>query len=356
MAWVHSLSPFAVRFGEDFGIRWYGLSYGLGFLAGWMILRALARRGKIMIPPARVGDAIITVALGVIIGGRLGYAFFYRPSLFWTFTGDPPWWELLAVHNGGMASHGGMIGVIVAAWMVSRGWKKQGTGEREGRTTMPHIADVLALVAPVGLLLGRLANFVNAELLGRIVAKPGEPSPWWAVQFPQERLEGDAPALSMEQYVGLGELIDRVRLPSEGDEAGYARVIEQIQGGDRALAQDLAPFLAARYPSQLMQAAAEGLVLGAVLWLIWRKPRRPGVVGAWFLIVYGLLRVLTEVWRLPDAHLEVGRPLGLSRGQWLSVGMVVVGFGVLAWVGRARRPKMGGWGADTGAGAPEAAR
>ncbi len=345
-AWVHTISPFALRLGEDWGLRWYGLAYAAGFLAGWAILRALARRGLVLIPAHRVGDAIIVVALGVIIGGRLGYAVFYRPELFWSVTRSLPWWELLAVHEGGMSSHGGMIGVIVGAWVVSRGWKKEGMSEREGRTPVLHVLDALALVAPVGLFFGRVANFVNAELLGRVVAGPGEPAPWWSVKFPQERLEPGAPDLSLEQQRGLAAVVESVRLPTETFRDGYARLVGEIQSGRPGLADALSPYLASRYPSQLLQAVAEGVVLGVVLAWVWRRPRKPGVVGAWFLVVYGVLRIVTEVWRLPDAHLAVQRPLGLTRGQWLSVAMVGTGVAALAWVSRRVTGKLGGWRTD----------
>jgi phosphatidylglycerol:prolipoprotein diacylglycerol transferase len=109
------------------------------------------------------------------------------------------------------------------------------------------------------------------------------------------------------------------------------------------VARELAPFLAARHPSQLYQAAAEGLVLGGVLWWVWRKPRRVGVVGCWFLITYGVMRIVTEFWRLPDGHLAVQRVLGLSRGQWLSAVMVVVGAALMWHYARREGERLGGW-------------
>lgn len=355
--WVHDLSPFALRFSGDFGIRWYGLSYGLGFLVGWIVLRWLAARGRIGLSVERVGDLMIAVMLGVIVGGRLGYVFFYQPALLWDFTSQFPFWGVLQLTRGGMASHGGMIGVVVAAWMIARGAQDE-MGRRVGRVPMWHVGDCLAAVAPAGLFFGRLANFINGELLGRVIAAPGEQGPAWGVKFPQELIDGHAPRLSAEQAAQLAGILERFRLPSEASvphseffRTGVARLIASIQSGTaqgQKLAAEVAPLLATRHPSQLYQAAAEGLVLAAVLWLIWRAPRLPGVVSAWFLIVYGLLRILTEFYRLPDAHLQLQRVLGLSRGQWLSALMVVLGGVLLAYVlGRARNremPRMGGWG------------
>jgi phosphatidylglycerol:prolipoprotein diacylglycerol transferase len=354
--WVHDLSPFALRLSGDFGIRWYGLSYGLGFLVGWFVLRWLAARGRIGLSVERVGDLMIAVMLGVIVGGRLGYVVFYQPALLWDFSAQFPFWGVLQLTRGGMASHGGMIGVVVAAWIIARGARDE-MGRRVGRVPMWHVGDCLAAVAPAGLFFGRLANFINGELLGRVVAAPGEPGPAWAVKFPQELIDGHAPRLNADQTAQLAAILERFRLPSEAslsyDEffrTGVARLIATIQSGTsqgQKLAADVAPLLASRHPSQLYQAAAEGIVMAALLWLIWRVPRLPGVVSAWFLIVYGLLRIATEFYRLPDAHLQLPRVLGLSRGQWLSALMVVLGGVLLAYVfGRARNretPKMGGW-------------
>lgn len=342
-AWLHTLDPVALHLGP-IPLRWYGLSYAAGFLLAYLTLRWLVRRGACQIPAAHVGDAVVFGALGAVIGGRLGYVLFYQPSLIWTWLDHLPWWGVLAINEGGMASHGGMIGVVLAAWRISRGWST-GSGPRQGACTVRHVLDMFALCAPAGLLLGRLANFVNGELLGRIVAMPGQPAPWWAVKFPQERLTRHAPALTAEQQQELLRLIDTVRLPDETYLQGYERLLARIQDGAPELAHRLEPLIAARVPSQLLQAAAEGIVVGLVVWWVARRPRRPGQIGAAFLISYGVLRVLTELVRLPDDHLAVPRVLGLSRGQWFSVVMIIVGVAGLAWIGRRREPAVGGWGA-----------
>ena len=339
-AWLHTLDPFAIRFTHSFGVRWYGLAYLAGFLVGWWLLRVMARKRWILLTPEQVGDTILALVLGVFLGGRIGYALFYQPSLFVTFSRDPPWWGMLAINQGGMASHGGMIGVILACLWSAR---------RAGVGTL-HLLDAVSLVAPIGLLFGRVANFINGELLGRVVAAPGEPGPWWSVRFPQELLTGHRPRLTPDQQAQLLALLDRTS-PGWDQPAGVGvrgaleRLIDAVQHGTPGLAEQLAPLLAARHPSQLYQALAEGPVLLAALWLIWRRPRRPGVIGAWFLMIYGVLRIGTEYWRLPDDGLAVQRVLGLSRGQWLSAVMIVAGGTVLSVIhGRTIGAPVGGWG------------
>ncbi len=342
-AWLHDLSPFAVQLWPGFGLRWYGLSYAVGFLIAWVVLRWLISRGAAQVPKDRAADAIILMAIGAVLGGRLGYAIFYEPSLFWRFTGSVPYWLLLDLTKGGMSSHGGIIGVVLTAWRVSRGFKNE-AGQRTGRTSWLHVLDLTTLMAPFGLFLGRIANFINGELLGRIVAMPGEPAPWWAVKFPQEVLSEHAPPLTPEQAANLDDLI--VRSSPAGEMSyvqAYERLLERVQRGAPDLARELEPLISARHPSQLYQAVAEGMIVGAVVWIIAAKPRKPGMLGCWFLITYGVTRVITELWRLPDGHLAVQRFAGLSRGQWLSVGMVVLGVVMLWRLSRRPGERVGGW-------------
>ncbi|CAG0988563.1 Phosphatidylglycerol--prolipoprotein diacylglyceryl transferase [Phycisphaerales bacterium] len=342
-AWLHDLSPFLIRFGDGFGIRWYGVSYLAGFLSAWWMLRWFSRSGLTPMTPQRLTDAMLALVVGVVVGGRLGYVLFYRPDLIGDFSSSFPWWGVLRLNEGGMASHGGMAGVIIAAFVVARGGKDS-KGVAAPRVPVLHVLDLLAIACTPGLFFGRLANFVNGELLGEIVAKPGQPAPWWSVKFPQEAYTSQAPE---GQVAALRPILDPYRLPGEADEVVYERVMHVLHSGGTAarnVAAKLGPVISARHPSQLYQAAAEGLVLGALLWAVWRRPRKPGVVGCWFLLAYGVLRVLTELIRLPDAHLHVQRYLGLSRGQWLSVAMVAVGVVALGVVSRRKVERMGGWG------------
>lgn len=343
-AWLHDLNPFLLQISDGFGLRWYGLSYALGFVIAWAILQWCARRGLILMTPERVTDALLAFVIGVVVGGRLGYVLFYQPQLLWSFEGGFPWWGVLRVNGGGMSSHGGMIGVISACLIISRG-RKDEHGVRRGAVSPLHLMDITALACPIGLGLGRVANFINGELLGRIVAGPGEPAPWWAVRFPQELLGEMRPEeMTPERTRGLLRLVPEA---SSIDDrrwlVGVQDLVHQLQHGSREAAAKLEPVLTARHPSQLYQAFTDGVVLTAVLWWVWRKPRKPGVIGAMFMITYGVMRIMTEFWRLPDAHLHVQRIVGLSRGQWLSVGMIAVGGVALVVLRKSRAAPIGGW-------------
>ncbi|MEM7756140.1 MAG: prolipoprotein diacylglyceryl transferase [Planctomycetota bacterium] len=353
------IDPFILQFTESFGLRWYSASYLVGAIIAYFVLRALAKRGLTTIPVERAFDVIVTVFFGVLLGGRLGYILFYRPSLLWTFDDAFPFWGVLRLQDGGMASHGGMIGVVVAAWLVARGFQPYGgdgkplPGPRIGKSPPLHVMDMLCLLAPFGIFFGRVANFINGELLGKIVAVPGERAPWWAVRYPTEHLsETHAPALTIGQELELNRLLIDTAPTATTFEEAYPRMLERVWAGDAEVISRLEPLLSARHPSQLYQAVAEGLIVGAVVWAVFRRPRKPGVVLGWFLMSYGALRIVTEFFRLPDGHftgqsvfdLASARPLGLSRGQWLSALMVVIGAAVVVVVLRRKGEKLGGWG------------
>jgi len=272
-------------FGITLALRWYALAYIVGILFGWWIILRAIRTPRIWDGPAPLSaeqvERLFTWAvLGIILGGRLGYVIFYEPV---AFLAEP--WRIPQVWEGGMAFHGGLLGVVVAGlWLCRR--------ERIPALTM---GDLLALSVPVGLMLGRTANFINAELWGRPTDLP------WGVIFP------GAAAQACEGIVGL----------------------------------------CARHPSQLYQAALEGLLLAIVLsWLVFRRDwlRWPGAVMGMFLLGYGLARFLVEFLRQPDAQfVGPGNPLGLAlhvggygltMGQILSLPMLLAG----AWfLLRARR-------------------
>ena len=128
--WLHDLSPYLVRISGDFGVRWYGLAYIAGFILAYYLLRNLSRRGFTPVPRERALDAILILVVGVLVGGRLGYVLLYQPSLLAQFSSAPPWWGLLAINNGGMASHGAIVGLVLAAWRISRGVKSPGGAPR----------------------------------------------------------------------------------------------------------------------------------------------------------------------------------------------------------------------------------
>ncbi len=347
-AWLHDLNPIIFRISGDFAIRWYGFAYVAGFVVGWLLLRALAVRGVVRIPPRFALDAVVIASMGVVLGGRLGYVIIYNPSLLITFEPAFPFWGVLDVIHGGMASHGGMIGVGIAAILIARGFKTE-TGERIGACPRLHVLDALALTATPGLLFGRIANFVNGELLGKVVAGMGEPGPWWAVKFPQEATQRWDELTDVQQaaYARMTSLSTETSLIYRSEdvtrifEKNYEGILTKLQQGSVEAAKMLEPVVSARHPSQLYQALCEGIILGGALLLIWARPRKPGVIVACFMMIYGVLRIVTEFWRLPDAG--SARTLGLSTGQWLSALLFAGGLAFLMFALKRKSEPLGGW-------------
>lgn len=356
-AWVHDLKPFVIRFSDTIGIRWYGLAYLSGFVIGALMMVFIAKRGRGTLRPGLVTDFMTYVVLGTMIGGRLGYAIFYGPELLTDFSAQFPYWGLFRVWQGGMASHGGILGVAIAsaifAWRYKLNWL--------------HLGDLTTLGGSIGIFFGRLANFVNGELFGR-EAPTGFP---FAVKFPTEMylwLHQDltSPAASPR----LLKMTEAVRV-LKGDSSGFvaavqnlhnphtspearaqiqsviSQLIEAIQNANGAVISALSPELTARYPSQLLEAALEGVCLFFLALFVWRKPRKPGVVGAVWLIGYALVRIAGEGFRMPDA--QIGFELfGLSRGQWLSVVMLFFSIALFTYVSRTNSQPIGGWGGKLG--------
>lgn len=337
-AYFHDLSPFLVEFSPGFGVRWYGLSYALGFLVAYLIFRFLCKRGYTSVPEQKLIDGLLVLIAMVIVGGRLGYVLIYDRAIITQFDGAFPYWGVLKLSQGGMAYHGALVGVALGVWWIAR----------RNKASALHVADVASLAAPIGLGLGRVANFINGELLGKIVAQPGATAPWWSVKFPQELVSGHEPPLTEEQQRQLGTLVARVSQPGDDGYTAMSRLIDAVQRGAPSIRepvrQGLEPLLSARHPSQLYQAFFEGVILTAVLWIIARKPRMTGVVSAAFLMVYGVLRVIAEFFRLPDVQFGASaRILGLSRGQWLSMLMVAVGVALLLYLRRMKSSENPGW-------------
>jgi phosphatidylglycerol:prolipoprotein diacylglycerol transferase len=255
---VHTPHPFLLRFTDNFGIRYYGVSYMLGFLtAAWLLWR-YARAGRSRLPAEKIGDLTVALVVGVMLGGRLGSFLLYHPE---QLRADPL--SFFRVWEGGMASHGGFIGVAVAlAWFA-----------RANRLPFLHLADLITSAAPAGLLFGRLANYLNGELWGKPSTVP------WAIVF---------------SHTGGGPM--------------------------------------PRHPSQLYEAVLEGALLLAFLqWRFWRSHivrDAPGRLAAEFLIVYAGARIFGEIFREPDA--DVTLILGLSRGTFYSVFMIVAGVALTA--------------------------
>ena len=298
--YVHDLSPFLVHLG-GFGLRWYGLSYLAGFLVGILLYRKLAQSGYSDLRPDQVTDFITIGALfGVLLGGRLGYMLFYDPDRFFH---DPL--VFFRVWEGGMASHGGIIGLtLYVLWYA-----------RRHHLSFRNLGDNLAVVAPIGLFFGRCANFINGELYGRITDAA------WAVQFPKEIL-----LYSQEHLDRLLEKAARIDPAFAAPDEVIAGVAESTPLHD-LLTVEISP----RYPSQLVEAALEGILLFILLWTLRTRVRLPdGVLTGFFFIGYALLRIAGECFREPDAPMTAG----LTRGQFLSLFMIVIGilFLISAWM------------------------
>ena len=288
--YVHDLDPIIFRIYDSVGPRWYGLAYVLAFLCSYLLLRVLSKVGWADLPVAKVGDFITGCALfGVIIGGRLGYVFFYTPGML----REP--WSILKVWQGGMSSHGGMIGVMLFTLYYTRRHK----------ISWLNLGDNLVVTAPLGLFFGRCANFINGELYGRAT------NVRWAMQFPKELLDHSAEG---EGAVAACAQIDPGLTTPEAIVAAVHR--------EPQIKEVLRSILTPRHPSQLYEAFFEGIVLFAILWFVRTRMRQPnGVLTGLFFICYAIFRIVIERFREPDATLIVG----FTRGQFFSFFLVAIG-------------------------------
>ncbi len=241
-------------------IRWYSMAYLVGIIIGWILINRNVKKYDLKLSKEDIEDFVFYITLGIVIGGRLGYVIFYGGSTFWM---NPL--QIFEVWKGGMSFHGGALGVIVATYLFAR----------KINYKFLALTDLIVLYAPIGIFLGRLANFVNDELWGRVTNVP------WAIKFPN--------------------------------------------GG----------FLP-RHPSQLYEAFFEGILMFAILNLLWRSDwvrAHKGVVSSLFVILYGCFRILMEQFREPDIQLGYFFTY-FTMGQILSVPLIVLGSGVLYMVSR----------------------
>lgn len=341
--YVHDLNPFAIQFSQDFGVRWYGLSYMMGFICAYFLIRWLSIRQRAGLTPAMVGDFVTYVAIGTLVGGRLGYVIFYAPDLLLKFKGDFPFWGVFAVNEGGMASHGGMIGIVIACLFFAR---------RFGVNSL-YLLDLVSVTGPIGVFFGRIANFINGELVGR----PAPPDFPFSVKFPQDIYNW--PNTDFAKLSDLGDVVDKMGISKEQwlsllekykfDALARSQVFEalnkivaQIQSGNATIRDALAPYLVARYPSQLFAALGEGLLLFLILFFLWRKGRKPGFIAASFIVLYAIVRISDEYFRMPDVQIGF-QWLGLTRGQWLSIVMLVLGFAMMFIWTRSNSLNIPGW-------------
>jgi phosphatidylglycerol:prolipoprotein diacylglycerol transferase len=245
-----NIDPVLIELGP-FALRWYALAYIAGLILGWRYVRHLAKAPPQVASSNDVDDFLVWATIGVVLGGRMGYILFYNFDYYI----DSPL-RALEIWRGGMSFHGGMLGVILAMIMFCR----------KRHISFFGFSDLIACATPIGLFLGRIANFINAELYGRPTSVP------WGVIFPN--------------------------------------------GGPLP-----------RHPSQLYQAFMEGIVLFIVLYLLWRSEwvrMRIGILSGTFLLGYGIFRSMAELFREPDVHIGF-LAFGTTMGQWLSLPMILLG-------------------------------
>ena len=270
--WTHDLSPFVpfLQFSDTLGVRWYGLAYVLGFLGAAWLLQRYTRTGRSQLTTAQNGDLLIAIVIGVMLGGRIGSFLLYHPE---QLLDDPL--SFFRIWEGGMASHGGFVGVALAvAWFA-----------RKTKVSFLHVSDLIVSTAALGLMLGRIANFINGELWGHESTVP------WAVIF------------------------------------------ANTGGGPDP-----------RHPSQIYQALLEGALLFAYMQhRVWRNralQTRPGQLSGEFLIGYAILRVIGEHFRVPDADVSLIWNT-FSRGTFYSFFVFLAGVALIAYV-RKRKPTSAG--------------
>ncbi|MGC6466470.1 MAG: prolipoprotein diacylglyceryl transferase [Akkermansiaceae bacterium] len=329
-AYIHNLDPVIVKFSDALQLRWYGLSYVAGFLAAYLILVWLARRKLWVVEEEKVGDVVTYTAIfGVFLGGRIGYVLFYMiPRDGWDVIMNDPM-TIIRVWDGGMASHGGILGIMVFTLFYS--WRHN--------LSWAGLGDGISIVAPLGVFFGRVANFINGELYGTTTDEKN----WWAVKFPKSLFEkGNEENLQNAiRQIAVTEKGWTVTkdIPQDLDGTYFVgrshfEQIEQAAHENPEILQALGDHTPARHPSQLYEGILEGLVIFLLLYGMRRAfPRLwHGVITGTFFILYAIFRIGVENVRQPDAD-EI---LGMTKGQFYSTFMIVIGIGFYLYAFRKR--------------------
>jgi phosphatidylglycerol:prolipoprotein diacylglycerol transferase len=304
--YMDRLDPVIFKLNDKIQLRWYGVAYVLGFIAGYYLLLRWAKRGVGVLKESQVADFLTYAALfGVLLGGRLGYMLFYD---FEKLRAEPL--SFFRVWDGGMASHGGILGLFFFTLYWSVRHKQSWTG----------LGDNLVVAAPLGLFFGRIANFINGELYGRATTVS------WAMKFPEEaaHMPADHP-----NFQAVSRLVDSYEIPLEQE------AVKHLARTSDEFAQKLEPLLTPRHPSQLYEGFLEGLLLFGILFYVRERwPRAPhGLITGIFFVVYACFRIAVENYREPDKNIQQPDYIipGLTQGQLLSYPMILMGIAFLVY-------------------------
>ena len=336
MIYYHQLDPFIIQFTESFGLRWYSMAYVSAVFFAYFAGIYLIKSKRLHFSLEKLADIVFFGALGAVLGGRLGFCLFYSPDLLSSLDSSFPYWGVLKVHQGGMSSHGGILGLFISVLFYA--WRH--------KLSLYSMADLAAFSGAFGIFLGRLSNFINGELYGRVV----EGSTWFAVKFPGELMLWSSRIKDyQEQLLSLDPLLPHlknslIQIPSsqtwtqwinlateQGSPSVYSNYISYIcqliyqSSNSSPINNLLEPLLSLRYPSQIYQALGGGLIPFCLMILFWIKPRKAGVISVVFILSYLSFRVLTEFYREPDVSIGL-QWFYLTRGQWLSLLMYLLAF------------------------------
>lgn len=336
--YVHQLNPVIIQITKGIALRWYGLAYLMGFLAGYFLLKRLAEKKLWVMPAEKTADFIAAAALlGVFLGGRLGYIFFYQiPRDGWdSLMRDPL--LIFRVWEGGMASHGGILGLAIFTFIYAKKYK----------VSWPGLADGLCVVGPIGLLCGRIANFINGELYGRVANGVA-----WAVKFPSTFIDPKAPEsarfseafrAAVQADPDFAKSVSKFPYQDQKEfyqNAGFyfEKLVEANRESD-AVTDAIAPYLEPRHPSQLYEGLLEGGLLFLILWVIRMKfPKAPqGMLTGLFFGLYATFRIFAEYFRQPDAEWVIDNVL--TKGQFFSLFMYLFAAGFLIYAFKNRAAK-----------------
>jgi len=309
-SYIHNMDPVIFDVVGPVKLRWYGMGYLLGFVAAYFLLRWLSQKKLWVLAEDKVADFIAYGAFfGVFLGGRLGYILFYQiPQVGWSgLLADPL--MILRVWDGGMASHGGILGLVIFTYVYARKQKVSWTG----------VGDGLCVVAPIGIGLVRMANFINGELYGRVSHGVS-----WAMKFPEALRDNGQAMNAIREGAPLAPEVYQIE--SAGGKLQY--LIEASRNNPELL-QVLGNHLQTRHPSQIYEALLEGVALFTILFFTRIKfPKLPhGILTGMFFVLYAVFRIIVEGYREPDSAM-IG---ALTKGQFYSTFMIVMGVAFIAY-------------------------